>query len=177
MAQRTPLVKRLLLAGVILACAWAGSVRVLSQALDEGQAKAAFLFNVAKFVEWPGAAPGPLVIGIAGDDRLADMVEAAVKGRTLDGRAIAVRRLLHTDDPAGCHMLFIAPARQRQDAELLQRIQGPVLTVGETVQFLRDGGLVRLHIDNKRVRFQINAKAAAAAGLRVHAQLLALAAP
>jgi hypothetical protein len=168
--------KRLLLTGVLLACACAGSVRLQAQVLDEAQAKAAFLFNVMKFVDWPGSAQGPLVIGIAGDDRLAELVEAAVKGRNLDGRPIAVRRLRHDDDPAGTHMLFIAPARQRQDAELLQRTRGAVLTVGETVQFLRDGGMVRLYLDRARVRFQINAKAATDVGLKIHSQLLSLAA-
>jgi hypothetical protein len=54
--------------------------------------------------------------------------------------------------------------------------RGAVLTVGETVRFLRDGGMVRLFHEGGRLRFQIDAKIARAAGLRVHAQLLSLAA-
>jgi hypothetical protein len=167
---------RLALTGAILACSCAGDAGVRAQALEDSQAKATFLFNVAKFVEWPAGAEGPLIIGVAGDNRLADMVEALVRDRSINGRALAVRRLRHADDPAGSHLLFIAPARQRQDAEMLQRTHGPVLTVGETVQFLRDGGMVRLYVDNQRVRFQINAKIAADAGLKLHSQLLSLAA-
>ena len=60
-------------------------------------------------------------------------------------------------------------------AELMQRIRGPVLTVGETVQFLRDGGMVRFYIENNKVRFEISQKNAEQAGLKVSSQLLMLA--
>ncbi len=147
----------------------------VAQGLDEAQVKAAFLFNFAKFVEWPGPANGPLVIAVAGDDRLADVLQGMVRGRTFAGRSFLIRALRHIDDPAGTHLLYIAPSRQRDDAGMLGRTHGAVLTVGETVQFLRDGGMVRLFREDQRLRFQIDAKAAAAAGLRVHAQLLSLA--
>ena len=58
----------------------------------------------------------------------------------------------------------------------MQRVRGPILTVGETAQFLREGGMVRFYLQNNNVRFQINQKNAEAAGLKVSSQLLALAA-
>jgi hypothetical protein len=58
----------------------------------------------------------------------------------------------------------------------MERVTGPILTVGETPQFLRDGGMVRFHIENNKVRFQINQKNAETAGLKVSSLLLALAA-
>ena len=73
-------------------------------------------------------------------------------------------------------MLYVGVMRPRDAAELMQRVRGPVLTVGETAQFLRDGGMVRFYLQNNKVRFQINQKNAEAAGLKVSSQLLALAA-
>ena len=66
--------------------------------------------------------------------------------------------------------------RPHDAAELMQRVRGPVLTVGETVQFLRDGGMVRFYVENNKVRFQISQKNAEAAGLKISSQLLMLAA-
>jgi hypothetical protein len=147
-----------------------------AQTIEEGQAKALFLFNFARFVQWPDEGMGTIVISVAGDDHLAETTEALVRGRTIDGRAVVVRRLRHADDPAGTHVLYVASSRQREDAEILQRTRSGVLTVGETVQFLRDGGIIRVFVENRRVRFQVNATALATAGLKVHSQLLSLAA-
>lgn len=148
-----------------------------TQAFEENQVKAAFLFNFAKFVEWPATDSGPLVIGVAGDEALQQVIDRAVRGRALKGREMATRRLSRSDDPSTCHVVFFASSLQRDANEMLQRTHGPILTVGETVQFLRDGGMVRLYIENNRVRFQINQKNAEAAGLKISSQLMTLAAP
>jgi hypothetical protein len=144
-------------------------------AVSDTKVKAAFLFNFTKFVTWP-AGSGQLVIGIAGDDAFADVVTETIRGRSVNGRELQTRRLTDGADPAGCQVVFVATARPHDALEWLQRLRGPVLTVGETVQFLRDGGMVRLYVENNTVRFQINQKNAEAAGLKISSQLLALAA-
>lgn len=144
--------------------------------LDERQVKAAFLFNFTKFVDWPAAGSGPLVIGIAGDEEFAQIVEAVVRGRTAKGRELTIRRLLDGEDPTGCQIIFIPGSRPREAAEALQRVSGPILTVGETPSFLRDGGMVRFFVDNRHIRFEIHQKNAVAKGLKISSQLLTLAA-
>jgi hypothetical protein len=146
-----------------------------SQTLSDGQVKAAFLYNFAKFVRWPDAAEGPLVIGIAGNDAFADIFTQTVRGRNVNGRELQAKRLATGDDPAGCQVVFVGAMRSHDEAEWLQRVKGPVLTVGETIQFLRDGGMVRFYVENNNVRFQINQKRAEAAGLKISSQLLMLA--
>ena len=59
---------------------------------------------------------------------------------------------------------------------LLAQIQGAVLTVGETPRFLRDGGMVRMFVEDQRMRFEINRRQTDLAGLKISAQLLSLAA-
>jgi hypothetical protein len=145
-----------------------------AQAVTDVQVKAAFLYSFASFVDWPVASREPLVIGIAGDDAFADIVAQTVRGRSAKGRAFETKRLASVDDPSGCQILFVSARRPREGAELLQRVRGPVLTVGETAHFLREGGVVRFMVENKRVRFQISQKNAEAAGLKVSSQLLAL---
>jgi hypothetical protein len=143
---------------------------------EETQVKAAFLFNFAKFTNWPVPPDGPLVIGIAGDPAFAEVVERVVKGRTVNGRELVARRHHEGQDLVGCHVLFIGEPHRRDISTWLARVRGPVLTVGETPGFLRDGGMVRLYVENNRVRFQISQKNAEAVGLKISSQLLMLAA-
>jgi len=167
-----------LLAGV-LALVIPGLARgaaVEAGAVTEDQVKAAFLMNFAKFVQWPASGTGPIVVGIAGDDVFAGVVTQTVRGRSINGRELQTRRLASGDDPSGCQVVFVGVMPRRDAAEFLRRVQGPVLTVGETVQFMRDGGMVRFYVEGNNVRFQINQKNAEAAGLKISSQLLTLAA-
>jgi hypothetical protein len=154
----------------------AAATESVANQIDEGQMKAAFLFNFAKFVQWPASQGGPLVIGVAGDEVFSTLVARLIEGRTVNGREVATRKLGRGDDPVGCHILFIASFLQRESTTMLQRAPRSVLTVGETAQFIRDGGMVRFYVDDHRLRFEIDQKNAEAAGLKVSSQLLTLAA-
>lgn len=168
-----------LLAGILSlatpGAAWTAA-ELEPQGISERQVKAAFLLNLSKFVYWPGPAEGLLVIGIAGDDALPDVVDQVVRGKTVNGREFRTRRLAIGEDPAGCHLLVVGAMRAHEARELLERVRGPVLTVGESLQFIRDGGMVRFYVEKNKMRFQVSQKNAEAAGLKVSSQLLLLAA-
>lgn len=143
---------------------------------DERLVKAAFLYNFVKFVEWPTPAAAPFVVGIVGDDGMARVVEDVVRGRTAQGRELVVRRLADTDDPRGCHLVFVTAEADGRAREVIQRARGAqILTVGETPYFLREGGMIRFLVDDSRIRFQIDAASVGSAGLRISSQLLSLA--
>ena len=147
-----------------------------SDRLDEAQVKAAFLYNFAKFIQWPTSEnrPEALSIGIVGADRFRDVLGSIVNGKTVNGRDIEVRQVLNDDDVRAYHIIFIA-AESRRTADVIQRVaHAGVLTVGETPQFLQEGGVIQFYIRDNRVRFQINAAAANNAGLKISSQLLSL---
>jgi hypothetical protein len=148
--------------------------------LDEYQVKAAFLFNFAKFVEWPHPAPlsKTFVIGVLGEDRIVALVEAVVRGKKVQGRRIHVRALHPAEDPTDCDILFVTVDEDRRSADLVRRARGAsVLTIGESELFLRDGGIIRFVEDGHRIRFQINAAGAEQVGIKISSQLLSLAIP
>jgi hypothetical protein len=164
----------------VVACAalglTSGGRPVEAAAVSEAQVKAAFLYKFASFVQWPDTSAGPIMIGVSGDDNFEQIVAHAVLGKSVKGREFRTRRLTTTDDPSDCQVVYLGGSQPRQAAEMLARVQGPVLTVGETVQFLRDGGMVRFYIEDNNIRFQIHQKNAEASGLKISSQLLALAA-
>lgn len=143
---------------------------------DEYHVKAAFLFNFAKFVSWDGASGQAIVIGIAGDDPFGAILDATVRGKTVGGRLYEVRRFASGEQVQGCHILFVSSSEKRRFRDLVRQAGPGVLTVGEIPQFVREGGIVGFYLEGNRVRFQINAKAAEDAGVRIHSQLMSLAA-
>jgi hypothetical protein len=148
--------------------------------VKEAQIKAAFLYNFTKFVEWPDAsfaAPGdPLIVGLFGDTALQQELESTVKDRRVNGRAILVKRVVTSAEANAVHVLFVEAAEEARFNDVRARlVDSAVLLVGESAEFLRSGGCIRLMLDEPRLRFEINAVAAEHARLRVSSQLQKLA--
>ena len=160
-----------------LAMATGAGVRpAAAQEVSEVQVKAAFLLNFARFVEWPEAPNGPFTLCLAAADTFVESVRDSLRGQSVAGHELQIRQLQSGDSPVDCHVIFVGLADAVGAAELLRRVEGPVLTVGETLQFLRDGGMIRVFVEQSKVRFEIDQHAATAAGLKVSSHLLRLSA-
>jgi hypothetical protein len=156
------------------------AVRAQASPPTDAQVKAAFLYNFGKFVTWPvGAehADQPFVIGILGDDPFGDMLDGTVVDRTIRNRKVLVRRFQSAPDAvAHCQLLFVSASEAGQLAEILRlSSRANVLTVSDLDHFTDRGGMIGFHIEEKRVRFDINVTAAEAAGMTISSQLLKLA--
>ncbi len=137
---------------------------------DEYQVKAAFIFNFAKFVDWPGDAfndGGSLVVGVVGDDPFGGALDR-LNGSSANGRRLRIKRLRFGDNLRDCHILFISKSEAKNLSKILVSLKGTsVLTIGEMPQFNQSGGMIRFVIQNSKVRFEINAAAAAQTRLRI----------
>ena len=143
---------------------------------DELHIKAAVLSKFAHFVSWPtGALPAEeeFRLCLLPPNRLAGAVESLTAGERVEGRPLVVREVESVRDVRVCHLLFVpegaSPAALRLASSL------PILTVGEGVDFLDRGGIIRLRPVGSRLRFDINAGQAQRVGLILSAQLLSLA--
>ncbi len=165
----------MLIAGVILLASAQGASAGGVQPVSDVHVRAAFLLNVANFVRWPDASR-PLVIGVVGDDPLASALSQMTKRRSIDGRSIEVRTMGAAEWPGGCDVVYVGNLNDQDAAAFLARMEGPVLSVGLTTRFLRDGGIMRIFIEGERMRFQVNRRRAADVGLQLSSQLLSLAA-
>jgi hypothetical protein len=147
---------------------------------NEAQVKAAFVYNFLKFVDWPAeafAGPGDsLIVGIVGSGSTADAAALFLDGKPVNGRAVAIRRLKDHGPRPGVHALFIGNADTMHSRRILDDVaNAAVLSIGESVDFAGDGGVIGLLVEAQKVRFEINTDAAAKAGLRISSKLLALA--
>ena len=143
----------------------------------EVQVKAAYLYKFAGFVDWPGAAfarpDSALVIGVAGNDELAAQLEKVASGRSVGGHPLAVRRVQGGESLAGLHVLYAAPA-DAAGTVLLAAARGlPLLTVGDA--FDAPSAMIRFHMVEERLRFEVALAQVAPSGLKISARLLAAA--
>jgi hypothetical protein len=147
---------------------------------NEYQVKAAFLFHFAQLVEWPTDAPGAgdqsIVLCIFDDETHLQDLQGTLDGKLVGTRVLHVRLLSRSNSVQSCNILFLSSDEEGRQAAILRSLQGrPVLTVGETPNFLSDGGMIRLRLEKDKVRFDINAGAASASHIRISSQLLLLA--
>jgi hypothetical protein len=150
------------------------------EAPSEFQVKAAFLFNFVKFIEWPADSfrenDGRIRLCVLGEERFGRELERIISGKVVDGHALELVRVSPAERVRNCHVLFVASSHTGGLREMLAQIRGaPVLTVGESSEFVRQGGVIRFFLLDNRVRFEINHEAAAQAGLKISSKLLALA--
>jgi hypothetical protein len=142
----------------------------------EYQVKAAYLFNFTKFVDWPEEAMPqgtPLTICVASRSPFGPALEETIRDELVGSRPLTTRVVR---DAAGCHVLFV-PEGVTAAPLLRDARTRPILTVGESDDFLAEGGMVNFVMQDGKVRFEISQDAATGAGLRISSRLLRLARP
>jgi len=170
-------------ARLLIALAFASNllgIQAQAQGSSEYAVKAAFLYNFAKFVEWPPGVFGndgaPLVVGVVGDDPFGSALDQTIRGKSANGRQLIIRRFSWGQNLRECHILFISSSERKRLSQILDSLRGAgVLTVGETDHFNQQGGIINFVIEKGKVRFEINAGAAESSHLKLSSKLLALA--
>lgn len=147
--------------------------------LSEAQAKAAFVLNLARYIEWPAnaftASDAPLTVCLAGRDSLGAAL-LALEGRTVQGRILKVRRGVTQDDMRGCQLVYIDETEERRVLPVLRLLAGQsVLTISAIDHFVDMGGAVGLVLGEDRLLFEVNRAALSQAQLKASSKLLHLA--
>lgn len=141
--------------------------------------KAAFIFNFAKFVDWPPAksqeTAATMNVCVVGDEPLASAL-AAIEGKIAGGKKIKIRLEPPQQSLGSCSILFVGDSENAQLGRILETVKNAgVLTIGDTTGFARQGVMINFYMEEKRVRFEINPKAASRAGLKISSNLLKIA--
>ena len=149
----------------------------VSAAPSEYQVKAVFLFNFSRFVEWPASAfpapDSPFVVGVFGHDPFGADLDEVVKGETVNGRPLVVRRVHSPAEAADCQILFIHQSEDRQLGEVLSALESHnTLTVSDLPGPTQRGVMIRLVTEGGRVRMRVDLESARSASLVISSNLL-----
>jgi len=170
--------RRILLA--ILTSLWA-SASMAEMTLSEAQAKAAFLLNFARYVEWPAqsfASPeSPIVICLVGRDPLGvEIGTMELQSKYIQGHPVKIRSEVTSANVSGCHVAFIPESEDKNWENLLRSFSAhQILTVSDMDGFINRGGAIGLIRVGEKLQFEINRHAIDKANLRASSNLLKLA--
>ena len=161
---------KLILTAIILATAAIGS----AFAQSEAGVKTAFIYNFAKFTEWPAGAfasdNAPITVGFIGADSLADTFEKNVTGKNANGRDFAVKKLSGAAGVESCQIVFVGDVSQA--SAVIGALKGkPVLLVGDSSGFAAAGGMITFVVTDGKVSFDLDLGAINAGGLKLNDKL------
>jgi hypothetical protein len=162
---------------VLVVCACVVSA-ASAQTVAAPDLKAAFLFNFAKFAEWPAdvvSTNAPIILCVVGDGDVANALEKTVRGHNVDGHPLVVARA-KADSLPTCHLLYVTGLDDKRSVQLLHSLKGlAVFTVSDFELFAQLGGVAQFFVENGKMRFAINPDSAQRAHLTLSSKLLSLA--
>jgi hypothetical protein len=150
-----------------------------AEPFDEYRVKATYLYSLTKFILWPNEhtwqSSSPLDICVYGYNPFSSHLEA-LGSLASRSHPIVVRAIEPARSAIGCRILFVGAGNvlppQLASGELTA---AGVLTVGESEEFLQQGGLVSLLAEDNVVRVALNYTDAKRAGFIIDGGLLDLA--
>jgi hypothetical protein len=147
---------------------------------QEYEVKATYLYNFARFVQWPSSSAAAksdsFAICVLGEDPFGRALDTIVAGESIDGKAALAKRVSKPQDAVSCRVLYISSSEDSRLKEVLAALdKSGVLTVSDIPQFSRRGGMIQFVLDGNSVRFEVNLTAAESAGLTLSSELLKVA--
>ena len=141
--------------------------------------RAGVISKLPAYVEWPddklGAETNALRLGVltpAGrPDTVVALLTELLKDSRVNGRPIEVAAFAQPREAGGFHLVFVPDEVNAQwwDAVAAPDLRG-LVTVGESGDFLRRGGVFRLLPERRRL--QVNVRHAEQAGVKLNPRLL-----
>ena len=145
----------------------------------EYQIKAVFLFNFTQFTTWPDTMfsepNAPLVIGVLGQDPFGDFLDQTIRNETVNGHPLIVQRFSEPSAIERCHILYLNPSDENPESVFEQLKTNHTLTVGDTENFARRGGMIEFYTEANKIRIRVNLQAVEDASISISSKLLQLA--
>lgn len=143
---------------------------------DEYRVKAAFIYNFIAFTQWPDFAElNTFTMCIYGKDYFKNEINA-LEERTINSIPIQTKRLNQLGEIRQCQALFISRSQYTQLTNILDSIQElPILTIADSPDAAEKGVMINMHLEQNKVKFEINLKSARNVGLNISSRLLQLA--
>lgn len=199
--MKTKAVSLIILSTAIIAVPVMASAGADSTHAREREIKAAFTYNFMKFVTWPPErmedANEPVTVGLIGSKDSIEILKPITR-KSINKKKIVLKyfagyeKLKKSQEADGgqwnqkiealkdCHVLLFCicydSARIENSGEILKALRdSPILTIGDTKDFLKSGGMIHFVMEDNKVHFEINAAAAKKSKLKISSNLLRLA--
>ncbi len=171
---------RLAIAGALCALLAAPNLHGQQPAASEYEVKATYLYNFARFTEWPakdaGAKDNSFAVCVLGRDPFGSILDTILAGEAIGGKQMVHRRISSAQDAGNCRIVFISASEKSRLKETLAVLEGTsALTVSDIPDFSVHGGMIEFVVERDKVRFEVNLQTTGEAGLMLSSELLKVA--
>jgi hypothetical protein len=143
--------------------------------ISEYEVKAAFIYNMAKFIDWPSYSKDSIGLCIFGADPFGKSIEG-IRGKMVKGKKLDIRKTATAGELKECQMVFISASEKDQVRKVTDLLKdSAILTIGDTDGFIGHGVMINFYFEGKKVRFEANPDRARQARVTISSQLLKLA--
>ncbi|HEU5053045.1 MAG TPA: YfiR family protein [Hanamia sp.] len=160
---------------VLLSCT---GIHVSAQdATQEANLKAAFIYNIAKYIDWGGYNNrNEFIIGVVGNSsKVIIPLQEIAKNRTIANKRIVIVTIDNLAQIKDCDIVFISKESPFSLSSILSRLAPGELTISESKGYASRGTDFNFVIVDQRLKFEANLKAISSSGLKAGSQLLKLA--
>jgi hypothetical protein len=145
---------------------------------SERDVKAAFIYNMIKFNDWPAdyrnADEINLAICVFGDEASRGLLDS-IEGKTIRNKTISVRNVSSMQQLKNCMVLFIPGSEQARLKNITTvSNKANILTIGDTEGFSEKGVIINFYKRDNKIRFKVNLTAMEQARLKISSNLLKL---
>lgn len=146
---------------------------------SEYEVKAAYIFNFAKFIEWPAdyIEGDTLYLCVYKNDPFGIILEKTMIGRKANGKDWKIKRISNLNEAGECHFLIVSGIKQHEAMQVLKNIGSrPIVTIGDELNnFCTIGGVINFLPQYSERQFEINKDVANDIGIKISPKLLLLA--
>lgn len=158
----------------------AGMSQAQSNSADEYAIRAAMLFNLTKFIDWPAwkmdHSHPIFLVCILGHDPIEPYTDRYLQNQSVMNKPVQLKMIKDLNDATGCHILYVSANGKRNfERAAADLTKAGVLSVSEQSVSRNSAQIVGLPLDNDHVHLDVNLGAAQSGGFSVSSKLLRLA--
>lgn len=146
-----------------------------SQAQDNyHQLQAVYIYNFAKYIEWPVELP-EFVIGIIGRSEVLGILKTDLKGKKINGKCLIIKHLEGIEDTSQCQIVYIPRSESKLLPAINEIVHNKKILIVTEEKLINKGAAIAFFKENGSLKFVINQSKLKQANLTANAGLLSLA--
>lgn len=149
-----------------------------ADSVEEYTAKSVLTLNLARFSEWPPdvfSENKTLVnLCLIGDDTIVKAF-AMIDKKPVGNKNLSILNITGNRQLDRCQMLYVSSDTGKISQLIEESYKRHILTIGETDDFLADGGGVYFEVNSSKITLHVNLNAVEKSGVRINSRVLKLA--
>ena len=148
----------------------------LSQSAQQPMFKALFMFNFAKYIEWPtSASQSQFVIGVYGNDEIVPELKKLAAARKINNKSIVVKSVKSLSDATDAQVFYVPLSKSGNIENVTSFFAGkPTLIVCDKDGMCKKGAGINYVTVGGKMKFEVNKHNISSHQLKIDPKLISL---